>query len=464
MYIRQTIEIRANNKQKTFFRQCFGAKRLAYNYGLMEWIRLRDSGKKTNCRDIRKQFNKEKSSGRWPFLKNVSSSATSEAFEDLQRAFNNFFKGHDKLGNGSNDDVCGFPQIKNKSFNEGSYIEYFPKKGSGGPKILDYRVNVKFRKRSDGSSYPIYIPVNKSSVNRKKPYLRLPLIGTVRMMRPLRYKGRLISVTIRQKNERFYACFMVEITEEEFIRTHPQYAQQPTAAVGIDLGIKEMAVTSDGLFIMNPRYWERQLEKENRILERMNHCEGTKQKRSERKNHRPGKNFLKVKMKLWRCRTHIRNCREDLRNRFCSIILRHYQHIGIETLSVKRMPDGCDDDSRKRKLRSHLADVSLYEIRHRLQTLGELLGRNVVAASNNFCSTRICSNCGHVEPPIDVNIRTYRCPECGNVIDRDLNAAINLRNITGRDNSGLTTDEICLLRSELIKGNIKHSQIEAVRR
>jgi transposase len=65
---------------------------------------------------------------------------------------------------------------------------------------------------------------------------------------------------------------------------------------------------------------------------------------------------------------------------------------------------------------------------------------------------------------MNVNKRTYRCPKCGSEIDRDLNAAINLRKITGRDNSGLTTDEICLLRSELIKGNIKHSQIEAVRR
>lgn len=128
------------------------------------------------------------------------------------------------------------------------------------------------------------------------------------------------------------------------------------------------------------------------------------------------------------------------------------------------MPDSCKDDKGKRKLRQHLADISLYEIRHRLQTIGELLGRKVVAAPSNYRSTRICSNCGHVEPHMNVNKRTYRCPKCGSVIDRDLNAAINLRNITGIDNSGLMPEEICLLRSELIKGNIKHSQIGAGRR
>lgn len=464
MFVRQTIELRPNNKQKTYFRQCFGAHRLAYNYGLREWIRLRDSGQKTNCRDIRSQFNREKQDGRWPFLKRLSSAATCFAFEDLKRAFDNFFHGHEQVKRGITADVSGFPKPKNKVYNEGSYTEYFDTKGKGGARILDHRMKMKKHKRKDGVIVVTYADDPDSQPNPKRPFLLLPKLGCVRMTRPLRYEGRPVSVTVRQRNERFYACFLVEITDEEFARTHPQYARRPTAAVGIDLGIKELAVTSDGIMIENRRHWERQLVEENRLQERMNRCSGTKQKKSERKHFRPSKRFLKAKMKLWRHRTHIRNCREDLRNRFCSIILSHYQHIGIETLGVKQMPDSCKEDKSKRKLRQHLADVSLYEIRHRLQTLGELLGRNVVAAPSNYRSTRICSNCGHVEPHMNVNKRTYRCPKCGSEIDRDLNAAINLRKITGRDNSGLTTDEICLLRSELIKGNIKHSQIEAVRR
>lgn len=464
MFIRQTIEIRPNNKQKTYFRQCFGAHRLAYNYGLREWIRLRDSGQKTNCRDIRTKFNREKQAGRWPFLKRLSAAATCFAFDDLKRAFDNFFHGHEQVKSGTTADVSGFPQPKNKTYNEGSYTEYFSSEGNGGARILDHRMKIKKHKRFDGVIVATYADVPDSKPNPKRPYLLLPKLGCVRMTRPLRYEGRPVSVNVRQHNERFYACFLVEITDEEFIRTHPHYAQRPTAAVGIDLGIHELAVTSDGIVIENPRHWERQLEKENLLQKRMNHCDGLKQKKSERKNHRPGKNFLKAKMKLWRHRTHIRNCREDLRNRFCSIILSHYQYIGIETLSIKQMPDSCKDDKGKRKLRQHLADISLYEIRHRLQTIGELLGRKVVSAPSNYRSTRICSNCGHVEPHMNVNKRTYRCPKCGSVIDRDLNAAINLRNITGIDNSGLMPEEICLLRSELIKGNIKHSQIGAGRR
>lgn len=107
-------------------------------------------------------------------------------------------------------------------------------------------------------------------------------------------------------------------------------------------------------------------------------------------------------------------------------------------------------------------DVSLYEIRRRLQTLGELLGRDVVLAPRNYLSTRRCSQCGHVVPPLDTRKRTYCCPVCGNTIDRDLNAAINLRNLIGGDTPDILTEDICPMRSDLIRSSIQHSQIDAV--
>jgi putative transposase len=456
MFVRQTIEIRPNNKQKTYFRQCFGAHRLAYNYGLCEWIRLRDSGQRTNCRDIRTQFNKEKKAGQWPFLKRISSAATCYAFDDLQRAFDNFFKGHEKIKQGGNDEVSGFPKPKNKSYNHGSYTEYFPTNNEGGAKILDHRVKMKMHKRRDGSLVPTYADDPSSKPCHKRPYLLLPKLGCVRMTRPLRYEGRPVSVTIRQKNERFYACFLVEITEEEFIRVHPRYAQSPTAAIGIDLGIKELAVTSDGLMIENLRFWERQLIHENKLQERMNHCSCAKQKKS---GNRPGKNFLRLKQQLWRLRTRIRNRREDLRNRLCGVILANYQYISIETLSIKKMAKSVERKEGKKKLNAHLADVGLYEIRHRLETLGELLGRKIIKAPINFPSTRRCCQCGHVEQRMTFNQRIYRCPECGNVIDRDLNAAINLRNLTGIGNTG-SMPEVSPMRSDLIRNNIRYREID----
>lgn len=452
MFVRQTIEIRPNNKQKTYFRQCFGAHRLAYNYGLREWIRLRDSGQKTNVRQIRTTFNAQKPT-RWPFLYRVSSSASCMAFDDLKRAFDNFFHDHEKIGAGNNSQLSGFPQPKSKSYNEGSFTEYFDVKGSGGPKITDHRVVAKDIKCSTGAYGTKFIDQPKAdNANERKPYLRLPRIGTVRMMRPLRYEGRPVSVTIRQKNERFYACFLIEITEKEFYRVHPRYAKKPKASVGIDLGIKELAVTSDGLLIENQRHMERQLDHENRLQARMNRCKGKGQKK------KPSKRFLKAKQKLWRLRTRIRHQREDLRNKLCAIILANYQHIGIETLRTNKMADSVKNRENKHKLNMHLRDVSLYEIRHRLQTLGELLGRHIVSAPSNFPSTRRCSRCGHVEPPLNTNQRLYICPKCGLTIDRDLNAAINLRKLTGRGTSS-STAEANPMRSELIKSDIKHRNI-----
>lgn len=450
MFIRQTIEIRPNNKQKTYFRQCFGARRLAYNYGLREWIRMRDSGAKTNIRLIRSLFNAKKPYV-WPFLYRISSGATCFAFDDLKRAFENFFHDHGKIGTGNNCQLSGFPQPKGKSYNTGSYTEYFTVEGkTGGPVITDHRVTAKDIKCNTGAYNTKYIDQPKAdNANTKKPYLRLPRIGTVRMMRPLRYEGHPVSVTIRQHNERFYACFLIEITEQEFFRVHPRYKHKPHASVGIDLGIKDLAVTSDGIVIENQRHMERQLVKENRLQERMNHCNGKKH------GTKPSKRFLKAKQKLWRLRTRIRCQREDLRNKFCAIILANYQRIGIETLGIKKMDKTCTKDEWKRKLNLHLNDVSLYEIRHRLETLGELLGRKVVLAPNNYPSTRRCSGCGHITPHIDANIRIYHCPECGLTIDRDLNAAINLRKITGRGTSSSTT-EANPMCSDLIKSDIKH--------
>jgi putative transposase len=268
-----------------------------------------------------------------------------------------------------------------------------------------------------------------------------------------------VSVTIRQHNECFYACFLVEITEEEFFRTHPRYASQPQGeSVGIDLGIKGLAVTSDGLVVDNPHQWKQQLEHENHLQERMNRCGGIKQKKRERKSFRPSKRFIKAKMKLCKQRTYIRNCRQDLRNKLCGAILSSYQHIAIETLSIKRMPDSLNSRRNKKLIRNFLKEVGLYEIRRRLQTLGELIGRDVVAAPNNFYSTRTCCKCGHIEPHLNLDKRIYHCPECGNEIDRDLNAAINLRNLIGRGMSD-SLPEASPMRSELIKSQIKHGVI-----
>ena len=459
MFVRQTIELRPTNKQKTYFRQCFGARRLAYNYGLQEWVRRRDAGEKTNCRDIRTQFNAEKAAGRWPFLKAVSNSATCFAFDDLKRAFDNFFDGHEKVKVKTKGEISNFPKPKSKCYNEGSYTEYFATKANGGVRILNHRVKVKSWRCANGNYNCSFKPIPNPSPNPKPVYLCLPRIGTVKMTRTLRYEGRPVSVTIRQHNECFYACFLVEISEEEFYRTHPRYASQPRGeSVGIDLGTKDLAVISDGLAIENPQFYERKIDKENKLQERMNRCAGIKQKKTERKSNRPTKRFLKAKMKLWRLRTKIRNQRTDFIHKFCGAVLSSYQHIGIETLKVRMMGETMSEKKGKHTMRKRVRDVSLYQIRHRLQTLGELVGRHVVAAPDNFPSTRRCCKCGHVEPPLSLNKRTYKCHKCGNTIDRDLNAAINLKNITGRGTSDLMP-ETSPMRSELIKSNIKHREI-----
>jgi putative transposase len=325
--------------------------------------------------------------------------------------------------------------------------------------IIDHRVSAKDVTYANGQHNTKYIDQPKAdNANAKKPYLRLPRIGTVRMMRPLRYEGRPVSVTIRQHNERFYACFLVEVTEEEFYRQHPRYKVKPHGAVGIDLGTKELAVTSDGIVVENPNTWERQLEHDNRLQERMNRCKYTKSDKGKRGHASPGQRFLKAKMKLWRLRTKVRNQREDLRNKLCAAVLATNQHIGIETLQVKTMGDTMVSKKGKKTMHKRVRDVSLYEIRHRLETLGELLGRNIVAAPKDYPSTRRCCKCGHVVPPLSIMQRIYHCPKCGNEIDRDLNAAINLRQITGRGTSG-SMPEASTMRSELIKSNIPHSVI-----
>ena len=230
--IAHRIELKPNNKQKTYFRKAFGCARLAYNWGLAEWKRMYEAGEKPNGRKLRTQFNAIKKE-QFPFVYEVTKCATEQPFDNLQSAFDNFFR---DLKQGK----VSYPQFKKKRDNEGSfYIQ--------ADKIRLSETNRNSKKFSKLAH----------NEHGKHQYICMPNLpgGWVKMTEHIRFNyAKINNVCILQSGGKYYASFSLEITEEEYRRTHRNVGMVDTnRKVGIDMGIKSALILSDGIAIENPK-------------------------------------------------------------------------------------------------------------------------------------------------------------------------------------------------------------------
>lgn len=209
MNIAHKIEIMPNNRQKTYFRKAFGCSRLAYNWGLAEWQRLYKAGEKVDAYGLNKSFNAIKKE-QFPFVTEVTKYAVQQPFLNLGKAFRKFF---DDLKKGT----MSYPQFKRKKDNEGSFY-------IGGDQVkLSYtnRNSKAFKNMAHNEK-------------QKRQYLKVPNLGWVKMTEAVRFIGHTNGVTISQKGDRFFASFSVQITEEEYLRTHPNASRPKEGMHGRD--------------------------------------------------------------------------------------------------------------------------------------------------------------------------------------------------------------------------------------
>ena len=234
--------------------------------------------------------------------------------------------------------------------------------------------------------------------------LRLPHIGRVHCMEnvtALVNGARVVRMTISQRAGRWYAALTVE-------RDEPTTRQTPKGgAVGIDLGVKTLATLSDGTVIANTHA----LQADERRLKRAQQALSRKTRGSKRR--------AKARAKFARIHARIANCRSDTLHKLTTMLAQTYSDISIEDLNVAGM-------LKNHRLAKAVSDASFSELRRQLEYKTAKTGAKLHVIDRWYPSSKTCSNCGSVKAKLSLSERTYTCGNCGLVIDRDLNAAINI--------------------------------------
>ncbi|EHR78559.1 transposase [Thermococcus litoralis DSM 5473] len=231
--------------------------------------------------------------------------------------------------------------------------------------------------------------------------LHLSKIGEVPIKLHRKIKGRIKGVIIkRTKSGKWYAIFQVEEEPEPLPKTG--------RAVGIDLGVANFVVDSDGNAFENPLFLEKSLERIKKIQRRLSR----KQKGS--------KNWEKERIKLAKAYEKLTNQRNDFLHKLALYYVRNYDIIVVESLKPKNMVE-----NGHRSLNRRLLDSSLGAFIRILSDKAERAGRRVVFVEPAYTS-RTCSRCGFVVEELPLSERVFRCPKCGLVMDRDLNASFNI--------------------------------------
>ena len=342
-----------NKKQQEYFAKCFGCVRFIYNRMLSDKIEYyKETKKKLN--NTPAQYKKE-----FSWLKEVDSLALANAQMNLQSAYNNFFKRPE----------VGFPKFKSK---KNHYYSYTTNNQGGN----------------------IYV---------SNQYIKLPKIGLVRIKKHRDFKGVIKSVTVSQTpSGKYYISVLVNCEEQEkFSKSNHE--------IGIDLGIKEFCITSDGEMIENPKHFRKSENRLKKLQKDLSRCK------------RGSKNKEKCRIKVARQHEKIANQRKDFLHELSKRIICENQTIVLESLRVKNMIGN-------RKLSKSIADVAWSEFIRQLEYKADWYGREIIKIDTWYPSSQICSNCGHKDGKKALSIREWTCSVCGTQHDRDINAAINILN------------------------------------
>ena len=247
-------------------------------------------------------------------------------------------------------------------------------------------------------------------------------LGWVRMRESLRFTGKILSATISRVADRWF----VSITVDTHDGSHLPKAENQ-GAVGVDLGVSALATLSTGEPpIPGPKAHKALLDRLRRLS------------RSLSRKTKGSANRHKAKAKLARLHARIAAIRSDALHKLTTDLTRRFHTIGIEDLNVRGM-------MANRHLARSIADMGFFEFRRQLEYKAAMRGGVVQVADRFYASSKTCSACGHKLDALPLSVREWTCPACGVIHDRDLNAAINLKNMAvsstvaacGEEGSGL---------------------------
>ncbi len=235
--------------------------------------------------------------------------------------------------------------------------------------------------------------------------IRIPHLGWVRMRETLRFAGKILSATVSRVADRWFVSITVDTQDDPHL---PQTENQ--GAVGVDLGVKALATLSTGEAIPGPKPHQALLDRLRRLS------------RSLSRKVKGSANRRKAKAKLAKLHARIAAIRSNALHQLTTDLTRRFHTIGIEDLNVKGMV-------RNRRLSRSIADMGFFEFRRQLEYKAAMRGGQVVVADRWYPSSKTCSDCGHRLDELPLSVREWTCPVCCAVHDRDVNAAVNLKNM-----------------------------------
>ena len=348
-----------NEKQKILIQKTFGCARFVYNYYLDKRIKEYEEEKITlSYYDCCKDLTQLKKDLIW--LKEPDKDSLQKSLKDLDMAYQNFFKQH-----------FGFPKFKSKKDKHKSY-------------------------RTSCTNNNIRFLSNK---------IKLPKLGYLKIRDKQIPQGRILNATISQEHDgKYYCCLCcTDVEHKELPKTNQN--------IGIDLGLIDFAIMSDGTKINNPKFYEKSEQKLVKL-----------QRELSRKTIGSNR-WNKARIKVANLQKHISNQRKDFLQKLTTNIVKTYDVIAIEDLDVQSMKEA---DSTVRNKR--VSDVSWSEFRRMLTYKTQWYGKQLSIVDRYYPSSQICHCCEHRDSKKSEDIRFWICPECGSELDRDVNAAINILN------------------------------------
>ncbi|MDX8044451.1 IS200/IS605 family element RNA-guided endonuclease TnpB [Gracilibacillus sp. S3-1-1] len=366
MLIKKAYQFRIypTNEQKRQIAKTIGCSRFVFNHFLAKWNdTYKQTEKGLTYNACSAQLPKLKKQLSW--LKEVDSIALQSSLKNLSDAFSRFFKKQNKV-----------PRFKSKKHTVQSYTT----------------------KQINGN---IAMEGNK---------IKLPKLGLVRFARSREVEGRILSTTIRRNpSGKYFISILAE--------TDVQPLEKTASAIGIDLGITDFAILSDGQKKGNHRFtakMEKKLKREQRKLSRRALCA-----KNNGINLLDAKNYQKQKRVVARLHEQVMNQRDDFLNKLSTDIIQNHDVICIEDLNTKGM-------LRNHKLAKSISDVSWSSFVSKLTYKAKWYGKKIVKISRWFPSSQLCSACGHYDGKKSLDIREWTCPACHTHHDRDVNASKNI--------------------------------------